>query len=82
MIHGQLAVGAGRTKWPEPYRLGHWFITLHDRFIQIFLKSHEHLVYLFRPAQVCNRVGDGIAITQAEQRREFFLIEFIHPTPT
>jgi len=46
--------------------------------IQIFLKSHEHFAYFFRPAEVGNGIGNGVGILEAKQRREFFLIQFVH----
>jgi len=46
--------------------------------IQVFLKPDEHLANLVRSAEVGNGVGDGVVVFQAEQRCQFFLIEFFH----
>ena len=48
------------------------------RLIQILLKTHKYFTYIFRPAEVGNRVGNGVAILQAEQRCKFVLVKLVN----
>ena len=46
-------------------------------FVQVFLKPRKNPPDLFRLAQVCHGIGNGIVVFEPEQRRELFLIEFL-----
>lgn len=47
--------------------------------VEVLLKAGEDLPDLFRPAQVGNGVGDGIVVLEFQQRRQFLLVQFLHP---
>ena len=39
----------------------------HTWLVKVFLEPGENLSNLFRPAQVCHRVGDGIVVSELQQ---------------
>ena len=47
-------------------------------FIKKPLKPGEYVTNLFRCAQIGHRVGDGIVISEPQQRSEFVLIQLLH----
>ena len=39
----------------------------HTWLVKVFLEPGENLSDLFRPAQVCHRVGDGVVVSELQQ---------------
>ncbi len=46
--------------------------------VEILLEAREDLADLFRPAKIGHGVGNGVVIFEPEQRRQLFLVQFLH----
>ena len=46
--------------------------------VQVLLEADEDLPDVFRLSQICQGIGDGIMVSEAEQRGQFFLIQLLH----
>ena len=46
----------------------------HTWLVKVFLEPGENLSNLFRPAQVCHCVGDGVVVSELQQGRQLLLI--------